>query len=194
MGPANIALRVTLLFNQKFILTVQRCPAFRLYATSSSLLSHDTNLLWPLPIRRNKRPLPQFGQHLQSVHIKLRMDINNRRVIPEPPPLQPATVLNPMQPWRPSQAGRPIVKNPQLSRILATMTAPSPRKSSPLGSSQHQPSPRPGFPRSKPNSNLYRRALILLEKTSGARVAGERSRKSTHVPGRVKLRVDKVEA
>jgi hypothetical protein len=138
------------------------------------------------------RTRPQSSQHLQNARIKLRMDIN-RPMIPEPPPLQPSMDLNPTQPWVPTQVGRPIVKNPTLSRYLAAMTAPFPRKSSPLGSSQHQLSPRPGFPRSKPNPNFYRKALILLAKTSGAqpshkfmRVAGKRSKKRAHPLGRVK--------
>ena len=144
----------------------------------------------------------RFSQHLQNARIKLRM-ANNLRVIPEPSPiLQPAMDLKGLNPTQPSHSARPIVKNPTLSR-LTTMTAPSPRKSSPLGSSQHQLSPRPGFPCSKPNPNLYRKALILLAKASGAQqlqpshklwVAGRRPKKHAHALRHVKQRVDKDEA
>jgi hypothetical protein len=116
----------------------------------------------------------QFGQHLQNARIKLRVDTKSRRVIPEPPALRPVMHVmdhNTTQPLGP--ISRPFVKNPTLSGFLATMVAPSPRKSSPLGSSQHQLPLRPGFPLSKPKPDFYRRALILSEKTSRAQAGQE---------------------
>lgn len=108
----------------------------------------------------------RFGQHLQNARIKLRLDTKSRRVIPEPPALQPVRHVmhvmdhNTTQPL--GTIGRPIVKN----GFLATMMAPSPRQSSPLGSSQHQLPSRPAFPLSKAKPDFYRRALISSGKAS----------------------------
>lgn len=109
----------------------------------------------------------RFGQHLLNARIKLRLNTKCRCVIPEPPVLRPAMhVMDHNTTLSSGPIGRPIVKNPTISKLFATMTTPSPHKSSPLSSSQHQLPLRPGFPRSKPRPDFYHKALKSLERAS----------------------------
>jgi hypothetical protein len=89
------------------------------------------------------------------------------RIIPEPRSQPPTVRLTPPQPPKPSPTptaspptvGKPIVKPPILS-------APLPRKSSPLAPSRSVLPCRPAFPRSKPEPDLYRKALTSCLKRS----------------------------
>jgi hypothetical protein len=151
------------------------------------------------PSGRTHNRSPRFSeQQLQKARLKLRMVVgaNSPRVIPEPPAQRPAVHHHsPVQPVGPSRVGRPIVKNPTLSSLFsATVAAPSPHKSSPLGPSQYLLPSRRGFPRSMPKPDLYRKALISsLKRTSRhqelLRVAKQEKKRATLASKR-KVRAD----
>jgi hypothetical protein len=86
------------------------------------------------------------------------------RIVAQPRSQSPAVRHTPPQPSKHSPtpvptAGKPIIKPPNLS-------APLPRKSSPLAPSRSILPCRPAFPRSKPEPDLYRKALISCLKRS----------------------------
>lgn len=87
------------------------------------------------------------------------------RIITEPRSQPPTVRHTPSQPPKPSRGSQPTVGKPIIKLPLLS-TTPFPRQSSPLAPKRSSLPDRPVFPRSKPEPDLYRKALTSCLKRS----------------------------
>jgi len=136
-------------------------PGTSASTTTTTPTKHTRDHSRAIPYNRSLQYYKDQRQR-QKAHLNRSFEPITIHIIPEPRSRPPDVRHSPPQPSKrhptltasPPKVGRPIIKLP------TTIATPFPRQSSPLAPTRSSLPGRPVFPRSKPEPDLYRKALI----------------------------------